>query len=260
MFASPSRIGCLVASLMLSASAGATCPAPASSTSTLLSVSVMPAATPAAPAAAMGVDCVRAFSKDFCEGFVYPGHGVESSCGPVGAECRTLRVTGATMDLPFKRNHQQCSDDGKCDEAERKDGSFKVAINYTMRLHKPCLYRACLDGRGELRAIDGSVYAGTLMGTIGVGTHRDFACPLYRTGTCEKCIDVEYIPDIRQWRLGFEAAFHGRRTDLPDGTEVCFTISGDFYAAGDANGPFDLTGNFKTYGTADGIFLDNCFP
>lgn len=257
MFASASRVAGLIASLTLAGPAAAACPAvPAPTAAGLYGVSEKPAPVPAA----MGVDCVRGFSKDFCEGFVHPGHGVETSCGPFGDECKTLRVTGATMELPLRRNFQLCSEDGKCDEAERKDGRLKVDISYIMRLHKPCLYRACLNGRGELQAIDGSVYAGTLMGTIGVGTHRDFACPQSRPGSCEKCIDVEYIADIRQWRIGFEASFHGRRTDVPDGTEVCFTISGDFYADGDASGPFDLTGNFKAFGTADGIFLDSCFP
>jgi hypothetical protein len=257
MLASSLRIGFLAAAAV-AASAGAAPMPIAPAVPARLAVSELPREAPAADM--MGVDCVRGFSKDFCGGVVYPGHGVESSCGPVGAECKTLRVSGATMDLPFRRNLQLCAVDGKCDEAERKDGSFKVALSYTLRLQKPCQYRGCLEGSGDLRAVDGSVYSGNLQGTIGVGSHRPFSCPVNRTSFCEKCIDVEYIPASGLWRIGWEGSFHGKRSDVADGTEVCFTMSGDFYAAGDANGPFDLTGNLRVFGTADGIFLDSCFP
>src|SRR5258706_611451 len=76
--------------------------------------------------------------------------------------------------------------------------------------------------------------------TIDCGSHRpvtSFAlCPVIAGDggrTCERCYDAELL-DVGQWRIGYEAAFHG--TNQHTGEEVCFTISGDFFL------PLDPTG------------------
>ena len=219
---------------------------------------VSPAAAMPMPAIQLKeLSCLAAFSKDFCDGFMYPGNGNSVGCPPGTQECKTLDVTGATLYLPMKRNLTLCSATGKCDEIPEKDGYLKVSVDYSIRINEPCPYRGCISGQGEYRADDGNVYEGVFMGTIGAGTHRDFACPEARTCLCEKCLDVEYLPDYRAWRIGFEATFHGKNNN-GDGETLCISLSGDFYVEGNSFGPFDLTGNFKIKGTADGVLRTFC--
>jgi len=188
---------------------------------------------------------------------MYPGHASTASCPTGSQECKTLDVANATLYLPMVRNTTLCSQDGKCDELPEKDGYLKIDATYSVRLNKPCPYRGCITGKGEYRADDGNVYEGELIGTIGVGTHREFACPEARTCFCEKCLDAEFAPNYGAWRIGFEAAFHGKNTD-GNGEELCISLSGDFYVEGNVYGPFDLNGNFKIKGTADGVLRTFC--
>lgn len=214
------------------------------------------AAAPPSATAQKFPDCLYGFSKDFCEGWLTYGTIHQTTC-PDGS-CETAFVQDATLTLPLQRNLNLCSSDGKCDEAERKDGKLKVAVTYTLRLNKPCKYRGCIEGEGVLYCDDGTKYVGRFMGTLGAGTHREFVCPKARTAFCEKCVDVEFIPEYGAWRIGWEASFHGARTDaeLPD--EICISLSGDFYAPGNSDGIFDPSGNFPTYGTADGVWGVSC--
>jgi hypothetical protein len=217
-------------------------------------------AAPAAPAQrADSLDCVKAFSKDFCEGVLVAGRGVQTQCQTGTQDCRTIRVTGGTLDLPLQPNATACSE-GRCDESPQNLTELKASVDWTMRLQDPCRFRACFEGTGEIRKGGGGgvSYSGTIMGTMGAGTHRDFVCPKYRTGFCERCLDVEFIASAGVWRIGWEASFHGKRSDVQDGEEVCVSISGDFYAAGNDSGPFDLTGGWSSYGTIDGTWLTFC--
>lgn len=219
--------------------------------------SPLPAAAPA-PASMKEIDCVKGFSKDICDGYMYPGHVTGQSCQTHTDECKSLTITGATFYSPLKLNTATCSDDALCDEAPQLD-EIKVAVNYMVRLNKPCPFRGCWEGEGEVRhGGGGETYQGTLMGTFGVGTHRDFLCPEYRTCTCEKCYDVEFFPDQNLWRIGFEASFHGKRSDEATGEEVCLSLSGDWYLKGGPGGPDDWSGNFKIKGTVDGVWETFC--
>jgi hypothetical protein len=204
-------------------------------------------------------DCVRAFSKDFCDGVMVQGSGVETECQTGTQPCHTIRVTQATFDVPLQPNYTACSE-GRCDESPSSLDRMKCVVDWTMRLQDPCPFRACWEGTGQVRKDGGGslTYTGTIMGTMGAGTHRDFVCPKYRTGFCERCLDVEFIASEHLWRIGFEASFHGTRSDQLTGEEVCFSISGDFYASGDEHGPYDLTGGWAAYGTCDGIWLTQC--
>lgn len=201
--------------------------------------------------------CVRAFSKDICDGIMYRGQEFTTGCS--FEPCRTLVVQGATLFLPMKHNPQTCSADGRCDESIRLDGELKAAVNYTIRMQDPCAYRGCIEGEGEYRHPNGGFrFQGRITGTIGAGSHREWACPEFRRNFCEKCLDVEYVGH-GLWRIGFEATFHGDRVDVPTGERICFSISGDWYVEGDASGPHNLPGEFKIRGTADGSHLDVCF-
>jgi hypothetical protein len=239
-------------------SATATCvvvAAPATSRST------GPAAVssaPAAPSEAKAMkfpQCLRGFSKDTCNGIMYPGERFIESCDQ--QECKTEFIQNATLVLDMVRNERLCSEEGKCDECPEKDGSLKLAVNYLVRLNKPCPYRGCIDGKGDLRCVDGSVFTGEFHGTIGVGTHRKFECLEYRTCYCENCVDVELVAP-NTWRIGWEGSFTGTRSDAITGETVCFTLSGDFYLDGDSNGVYEFNRVFKSKNTADGIFGTFC--
>jgi hypothetical protein len=220
--------------------------------------SIAPAAVAAPKATTLQKfpDCLYGFSKDFCDGLLTYGVLHQTTC-PDGS-CDTAFVQDATLTLPLQRNFTLCSSDGKCDEAELKDGKLKVAVNYTLRLNKPCKYRGCIEGSGTLYCNDGTQYTGTFMGTLGAGTHRNFVCPKARTGFCEKCVDAEFVREYGAWRIGWEASFHGIRTDAATDDEVCISLSGDFYAPGNQDGIFDPSGNFPTFGTADGTWGVSC--
>lgn len=212
------------------------------------------------PQAEMPVDCLRAWSKDLCDGFMYPGNEVFGSCPFPPMPCKTVTVTDATLVISVKRNETLCAADGKCDESPETDGRLKMTTNYEIRLQKPCPFRGCWDGKWELQTVSGAVFQGEAMGTLGVGTHRDFACPEHRTGICEKCLDVQFIPTPigGLWRIGWEGAFSGKRVDFPNGERLCFTVSGDWYLAGDFNSPFDFNGNFRVFAAADGVHAVPC--
>src|SRR6266404_4675263 len=79
--------------------------------------------------------CLRAFSKDFCDGLLGPGDSHTASCDTEG--CKTLFVQNSTLTLPLQRNLTYCSADGKCDEVERKDGLLKVQADFLLRLNDP---------------------------------------------------------------------------------------------------------------------------
>lgn len=209
-----------------------------------------------APELLMPVDCLNAWSKDFCDGFMHPGDLVLAAC-PL-PPCRTATVTNATWVVPVIRNLQLCAPDGKCDESPQTDGTLKMTTNYELRLNDPCPFRGCWSGKWELHTVTGAVFQGDAMGTLGVGTNRKFTCPVHRTQFCERCLDVEFIADAGLWRIAYEGAFQGKRVDAETGERLCFTVNGDWYLEGDANGPFDFSGNFKTYGTADGIHAVPC--
>jgi len=206
----------------------------------------------------MPIDCLNAFSKDLCEGFMHPGNIVYLACPFPPNPCRTITVTDATAVIPFLRNETLCAFNGKCDETPQTDGTLKMSTNYEIRANEPCQFRGTWTGKWELHTVTGAVYAGDAMGTLGVGTNRKFQCPLWQDDFCEKCLDVEFRPDFGLWRIGWEGAFQGKRIDDPNGERISFTINADWYLEGDANGPYDFSGNFKIYGAADGVHIVPC--
>lgn len=226
-------------------------------------LSPAPETSPKPEAESMSPECVLGFSKDYCNGTVYPGHSQITGCnspGPVpGADCRTLRIKDATYVISVFSNDQACggSEEERCDEV--KDGRLKVSSDFTIRLQKHCPFRGCWDGTyAEFTDTNGTVFAGRLMGTMGVGTHRESTAPSIcaqppSTRNCEKCWDVESLGDV--WRIGYEANFHGRSDQ---GEELCFSLSGDFYIRGSAQtGPI-WESEWSVFGTADGVKIAFC--
>lgn len=227
-----------------------------------------PVAEMAASTAASPVDfhelarrCVESFSKDLCEGRLEPGEMVSGGCEETG--CKTVYMHGAGWKFILRHNEQLCSafdpTIGRCDEAFGKDGTIEARVNYTMRYHAPCRFRAGFEGKWTLFAVDGTLYTGTVTGTMGVGSHRQSVCE-FGARNCERCLDVTFDPNNGVWRIAVEAAFRGdMQTALPvePPNQLFFTLSGDFLAPGDANGPFD-NAEWKFAGTADGVHLERC--
>lgn len=250
----PAAMGALSASTVLAYSA--TTPEVSAPTSVASTYAVLPAGEEVrAPST-----CVYAFSKDTCDGRLAEGVAERTECGET---CQTVKVTDAVWHLPMRSNQTGCSSDGRCDESQEKDGRLWAKVDYVLRFNDPCRFRGCVTSTyAEYQAQDGTVYQGTLSGTLGVGTHRQFSCPLYgRQRDCERCLDVEFFyPPIAPsgvWRLGVELTFHGYRADGVIGDELCFSISGDLYTDGAPDGPFDVT-NWRYAGTADGTHLAPC--
>jgi hypothetical protein len=236
------------------------CAGMASAAMTLGPTRLDPAPTSPKPAEeSMSPECVLGFSKDYCNGIVYPGESQVTGCPSVPANCRTLRIFGATYVISVFSNNQVCggAHTETCDEV--KDGRLKVSSDFTIRLQKHCPYRGCWDGTyAEFTDPNGTVFAGRLMGTMGVGTHRRSTTPSFcaqnpGTRDCEKCWDVESLGDV--WRIGYEANFHGRSDQ---GEELCFSLSGDFYIRGSAQtGPI-WDSEWSVAGTADGVKIAFC--
>ncbi len=204
--------------------------------------------------------CVQAFSKDACHSVLERGHLFIDGCQ--GTSCRTAAVQSAPLILNLIHNPQGCSSGpsrGRCDEVREKDGRLETRVNYTLRIDEPCNLRGVFDGRWKHRGDDGSLYEGSVTGTLGVGTHRAFQCQTHTERQCERCLDVEFLPELRMWRIGVEASFVGTRiTPTTIQEDLRFTLSGDFYADGDETGPFDYSGGWVFEGTADGAHIVYC--
>ena len=228
--------------------------APTVPTAPALRTSPAPSVAPAMPE----INCVRGFSKDYCNGYVEQGTQVTTACPII---CKTLRITGATYVVNMVSNGLACGTSAEvlCDEAP--NGTLKVVSDFTIRLQQSCPYRGCwMSEIARYYADDGSVYDGTLMGTVGVGTHRLSGITTCNvppsTRNCEKCYDVSFDPHTSLWRIGYEAAYHGVRADT--GEELCFTLSGDFFIRGDSiNGP-TWASTWSVNGTADGVWETFC--
>lgn len=212
------------------------------------------------PAMSMGLDCVLGFSKDYCNGIVYPGNNIVSGC-PIPSNCRTLRIDDATFVIDVFSNNQPCGSaiNQTCDES--KDGRLKVVSDFTIRLQKHCPYRGCWDGTyAEFQSDDGTVYVGILLGTLGVGTHRPSTTPSPcatspSTRDCERCYDVTAPAANDTWRIGYEATFKGVAAT---GEELCFSLSGDFRIFGSLQtGPI-WDSQWGVFGTADGVRVTFC--
>lgn len=221
-----------------------------------------------APSAARA--CVYAVSKNICESRLTSTAPQVGGCAGTG--CRTVHVADASWRIPIVTNRQRCipcSGPGQCDETERLDGLLGASVQWTMRYNGPCPFRGCIEGRWQ-HQVDGVLYQGIVTGTMGAGTHRfnQLCCDTSSDRTCERCLDVEFIPSsddtsVGVWRIGVEATFDGRavNTGEPIPDKLHFTVSGDLYADGTKEGPYLPTAAFFTWrfvGTADGVFVDYC--
>ena len=203
--------------------------------------------------------CVQAFSKDICDSYLDPGQLFTDGCP--GTDCKTAYVQSARLGLRLRHNQQGCAsgpEEGRCDEVREKDGRLDARVNITLRANEPCALRGFFEGRWKLQADDGTVYDGTVTGTIGVGTHRGYECQTIPGRDCERCLDVEFLPEHGVWRIGVEASFVGRQAIPGDQHTLNFTMSGDFFAKGDEQGPYNLAGEWKFDGTADGAHTIYC--
>lgn len=200
--------------------------------------------------------CVMSFSKDICDSLLVPGTVVSDTCVDNGQLGRVTRMTGGQWTLTLVENTQTCSVE-PCDEVPEKSGVLTAKVRYTQNPTFTCRYRACISGTWILNANDGTVYRGTLAGTIGAGTHRPNQCS-FGGRDCEECLDVELLTPPT-WRLGTEIAFTGTRTNgiVSPGDcaeELCFTLSGDFLGP-DFNGRLSSSQPWSFAGTADGIHI-----
>lgn len=225
------------------------------------------AITAAAPAvvsavetdSAAALNCTLGFSKDYC-GTMDPGQVLGALC-LVPSNCRTLHITGATFAVNMTSNGQVCGPTitSTCDEAP--NGVLKVASNFRIRAQQHCPWRGCWESTGaEYQLSNGDVFRGTLMGTIGVGTHRPISGPIICSVSpfprnCERCYDVSFDPLTSTWRVGYEAVFMG--VNPATGEELCFSLSGDFLIPGTNSGP-SWGSPWRVVGTADGTFTTFC--
>lgn len=209
------------------------------------------------------VACLVGFSKDYCNGSVTPLELSQFNCItpiPEGT-CRGVKLAGA-FNINLFSSTLGCgsTNPGTCDETI--NGQLAVRSTFLIRLQESCPYRGCWSGSATFAGSDHSVYTGTLMGTLGVGTHRSIGPVSFcaQNGrACERCYDVEFNPQSGLWRIGFEATFQGRRADQPTGQELCFSLSGDFFIPGTAaGGPIWDSNAWRVNGTADGIHLTFC--
>jgi hypothetical protein len=251
---------CTVAGALQASAALAWAPTAARHESSVIEAPAPLAIESVFPQSLMPIDCLNAWSKDMCSGFMHPGNAVFAACPFPPTACRTITVTDATAVIPLLRNETLCAHDGKCDESPQTDGTLKMSTNYELRGNDPCKFRGTWVGKWEITTVTGAIFQGDAMGTLGVGTNRKFQCPQTQNDFCEKCLDVEFIPTPigGLWRIGWEGAFQGKRIDNPNGERLSFTINADWYLDGDINGPFDFSGNFRIYGAADGVHIVPC--
>ncbi|MEM1186476.1 MAG: hypothetical protein AAGI53_15915 [Planctomycetota bacterium] len=197
--------------------------------------------------------CVRGFSKDFCNGSLIPGTITSGSCTAGGSACKTWVVSNARLDTTVDSNFQLCASNGRCDEAPGKNGDLRAEITYTLRAQDPCPYRGYYEGKWELIAVDGTVYQGTVTGTIGAGSHRETACGA-GADNCERCVDTEFTG---VWRLGTEATFKGERIGGPLGIrdEIVFSMAGDFISPATASGGLNVNSGWVFVGNGDGVYV-----
>jgi hypothetical protein len=239
--------------------------APAALVPTAALTSPRPAeAAPAKAPRQVQVECVVGFSKDYCGSLTPITHPAISACItpiPEGS-CRTVRFAGA-LDVSMSNNNQICGSavTATCNECDT--GRLQSSSKFLIRLQPNCPYRGCWDADdASFTFTSGGTYKGPLTGTLGVGSHRPVTgpttCSVSGGRDCERCYDVSFDASTGLWRLGFEASFHGVRSDADTGEEVCITLSGDFYIRGTSTTGPDWGSIWTVAGTADGIQLTFC--
>lgn len=202
--------------------------------------------------------CVYGFSKDFGALRLNSGTWNANSCQvPHIGSCRTLEGDNANAGGFFFTDGALCNGKDACDEADDLDGRFESVVDVRLRLQDPCPVRGAWEG--DFRLYDEATYsivlaAGTIRGTLGVGTHREETGP-----DCEGCHEARFDPDLQRWFIHSEGFIEG---DVLEGTyqgcELRASFQGEFNANGDAAGPQPPNYNWGFEGKADGVLLCRC--
>ncbi len=208
----------------------------------------------AAPAAAplpIHPPRIIGLSKNLCEGNLINGHWMVLPCQPNPAvpPTRTLVGRQALLRLFVRNNPETCGPEGntgpRCDQAAELNGPLAAQVDFRIRLGPPCLTRGSWNGGFHLSGamLPVILAQGEVGGTLGVGTHRMGVCaegtPPGPCGpACESCSMAHFDPNTNRWRFHVEGLLRGLVSAGPNlGGRIHASLSGEFSAPGDANGP-----------------------
>lgn len=231
--------------------------------------------------------CIRGVSKNLCDGGVRGGRAMISECAVGDRTCHTLQVNLAELAVRVLPNPEPCAGDTTppipCDAAGELAGQLVLRLSAQISQDGPCQLRGCWSGPFEIRRpVPNSTQMVTIArgigrGTLGVGTHRRFACPT-AAGTpvvlgepCEPCRAVQLIPpdpdqpnDVPKAAMNLLGTLEGELVDPATGRatcRICVSTKGVLFAPVGANTgrlipPSDAPWGFA--GTLDGALICRC--
>ena len=211
--------------------------------------------------------CLYAFSKNLCSASLSGGSWGLPICTIGGQGCNNLQGAGATFRGPITSHGGRCGEDpsslAPCDEAPDFLGTLVAEVDVRTQRHTPCKARGSWEGPFRLVDTAGVSFAsGSLVATMGMGTHRKTECLSTVAGCgrdCETCHDARVISHAYDWQIGTEGTLRGRvQSGRYAGCTFTASFQGDFTANGDSRGPQTPNSDWRYCGTLEGVLECPC--
>lgn len=204
--------------------------------------------------------CLYAFSKDLCSHRLYGGTWAIASCVSGAANCNNLVGDNATFRGQWASSSGTCNG-SPCDEAPDFGDVLDAVVDVRSQRHTTCHARGSYDG--EFKIIDSTssttIARGTLVATLGMGTHRDTCFGTCTTAVCEECHDASIYDAQFNWEVGSEGTLRGNVVaGRYAGCTFTASYQGDFITDGDARGPLPPNYNWGFCGALEGVLECAC--
>jgi len=215
---------------------------------------------PDAAVAAPAPICLFAFSKDMCGTRLFGGTWSTAGCVPGAPNCDNLVGDNATFRGTWVSSTGTCNG-AQCDEAPDFGDTLNATVDVRTQRHTVCQARGSYDGGFQITdSLTGTVVAnGSLVATLGVGTHRQVCFGQCTTAVCEKCYDAAVVTSQFDWEVGSEGTLRGNVVAGPyAGCRFTASYQGDFITDGDSRGPLPPNATWGFCGALEGVLECAC--
>lgn len=206
--------------------------------------------------------CLYAISKDLCTGSLSDGTWGIPFCQVGAPNCFNLIGDDASFRSPITSSAGTCGADPTvpCDEAPDFGSTLTARVDVRSQRHTACEARGSWDGSFTISDGAANVVAnGSLVATLGVGTHRRACNSTACSQDCETCWDAQIINQVFDWQIGSEGTLRGSVIAGPyAGCRLTASFQGDFTANGDSRGPQVPDPSWKFCGTLEGVLECPC--
>lgn len=204
--------------------------------------------------------CLYAFSKDMCSHRLYDGVWSVASCVPGAPNCNNLVGDNATFRGQWASSTGTCNGT-PCDEAPDFGDILDAVVDVRSQRHTTCQARGSYDGDFKIidSATNNTIASGSLVATLGMGTHRDTCFGTCTTAVCEKCHDARIVNSQFDWEVGSEGTLRGSVIAGPyAGCTFTASYQGDFLTDGDSRGPLPPNYSWGFCGALEGVLECAC--